>query len=164
MRLNRFIAQRINHRSRDSGSWIDLVERVAVPLEDLDLAEAQSQNLIATDRLQKASQGLRVKAVGHDGELGDRPLKLEHSKQARPAQDSQSIQRMVPEVMLVSELLKWFQKESALGGRILLQERCLQFLYKIAKPDRVLLILGAVPMGRLVERKTRRLLNRRQLG
>ena len=164
MRLGQLIAQRLGDRPRDSGSRIDLVKRIAVPLEELDLAEAQSQNLIATDRLQKASQGLGVKAVGHDGQFGDRPLKPEHSKQARPAQHGQSIQRMVPEGMIVSEGFKRFQKEPGLDGRILLPERCLQLLYKIAKPDRVLLILGTAPMGRLVKRETRRLVNRCQLG
>ena len=143
---------------------IDLVERVAVPLKELDLVKTQSQNLIAIGRLQKASQGLGVKAVGHDGQFGNRPLKPEHSKQARPAQHGQSIQRMVPEVMIASERFKRFQKEPGVDGRILLPERCLQLLYQIAKPDRVLLILGTVPMGRLVKRETRRLVNRGQLG
>ena len=85
MRIGQFIAQRLGDRPRDARSRIDLVKRVAVPLEELDLAEAQSQNLIAIDRLQKAPQGLGVKAVGHDGQFGDRPLKPEHSKQARPS-------------------------------------------------------------------------------
>ena len=97
MRLGQLIAQRLGDCSRDSRSRIDLVEHVAVSLEELDLMEAQSQDLIAIDRLQKASQGLGVKAVGHDGQFGERPLKPEHSKQARPAQHGQSIQRMVPE-------------------------------------------------------------------
>ena len=164
MRLGQLIAQRLGDRPRDSRGRIDLVKRVAVPLEELDLAEAQSQNLIAIDRLQKASQGLGVKAVGHDGQFGDRPLKPEHSKQARPAQHGQSIQRVVPEVMIVGEGFKRFQKQPGLDGRILLPERCLQLLHKIAKPDRVLLIFGMAPMGRLVKRETRRLVNRCQLG
>jgi hypothetical protein len=66
---------------------------------------------------------------------------------------------MVPEGMLLSKRFKWFQKEPCLHGWILLPERYLQLLYKIAKPDRVLLILGPAPMGRLVKRETRRLLN-----
>ena len=49
------------------------------------------------------------------------------------------------------------------GVGILLPERCLQFLYKIAKPDRILLVFGMAPMGRLVKRKARRLANRFQL-
>ena len=126
--------------------------------------QTQPKNLIATDRLQKASQGLGVKAVGNDGQFGNRPLKLEHSKQARPAQHGQSIQRVVPEVVIVSEDFKWFQKEPGRGGRIFLPERCLQLLDKIAKPDRIMLIFGMMPMGRLVKREARRLVNRCQLG
>ncbi len=162
--FGQLIAQRLGDRPRDAWSRIDLVERVAVPLEEPDLLEAQSQNLIVTDRLQKASQGLGVKAVGHDGQFGDRPLKPEHSKQARPAQHGQSLQRMVPESIIVSEGCKRFQKEPGLDGGILLPERYFQLLYKIAKSDRVLLILGPAPMGRLVKRETRRLLDRCQLG
>ena len=79
-------AQRLGDRLRDSRGWIDLVERVAVPLEELDLVEAQSEDLVAIGRLQKAPQGLRMKAVGHDDQFGDRPLKPENLKQARPAQ------------------------------------------------------------------------------
>ena len=121
--------------------------------------QAQSQNLITTSRLQKASQGIGVKAVGHDGQFDDRPLELEDSKQGWPAHHRQSIERMVPEGMIVSEGFKWFQKEPGLDGGILLPERYFQLLYKIAKSDRVLLIPGPAPMGRLVKRETRRLLD-----
>ena len=82
MRLGQLITQRLGDRPRDSRSRIDLVKHVAVPLEELDLAEAQSQNLIAINRLQEASQGFGVKAVSHDSQFGDRPLKPKHSKQA----------------------------------------------------------------------------------
>ena len=55
MRLSQLVAQRCGDRPRNSRSWIDLVKRVAVPFEELDLLEAQSENLVAVDRLQKAS-------------------------------------------------------------------------------------------------------------
>ena len=61
VRFGQLRTQRLGDRPRDFRSRIDLVERVAVPLEKLDLLEAQAKDLIATDRLQKASQGLGVK-------------------------------------------------------------------------------------------------------
>ena len=162
VRLDYLIAQHIRHLQRDCGRGNDLVERVAVPFEELDLTEAQSQNLIAADGLQKAPQGLSLKSVGHDGEFGDRPLKPEHSEQVRSAQDSQSIQSVVPEVGIVSELLKGLQREATLDGRILLPQRFLQLLYQVAKPDWVLLILRTAPMGRLVKREAWRPLDASQ--
>lgn len=71
---------------------------------------------------------------------------------------------MIPEGMIVSESFKRFHNEPDFDGRILLPQRCLQLLDEIAKPDRVLLILGMPPMGRLVQRETGRLMNRCQLG
>ena len=62
------------------------------------------------------------------------------------------------------EGFKRFQEQPDLDGWILLPERCLQHLHEVAKPDRVLLILGMAPVSRLVKRETRRLVNRRQLG
>ena len=49
-------------------------------------------------------------------------------------------------------------------GQILLPERCIQFLYKIAKADWILLIFRTPTVGRLVKRKTWRLVHRCQLG
>gem|GEM_PF-3626614 len=164
MGLGQLIAQRLGDRPRDARSQIDLVERIAVSFEELDLLEAQSQNLIVSDRLQKASQGLGVKTVGHDGQFGDWPLKLEHSKQARPTQYGQALPHMVPEFIIVREGCKRFQKPPNLDGRILLPERYLQLLYKIAKSDRILLILGPAPMSRLIKRETRLLLDGYQLS
>ncbi len=102
MRRRQLIAQGLSDRPRDSCSRIDLVKRVAVPLEELDLAEAQSQNLKTTDGLQKASQRLDVKAFGNDGQFRDRSLKQEHSKQNRPAHHGQSFPCMIPEAFVTS--------------------------------------------------------------
>ncbi|MEX2490560.1 MAG: hypothetical protein WD425_02245 [Nitrospirales bacterium] len=85
-------------------------------------------------------------------------------KQACPAQHGQPIKCVRPEVVIVGKGFKRFQKEPGLDGRMLLSERCLQFLDKIAKPDRVLLIPGMAPMGWLVKRETWRLVIRYQLG
>jgi hypothetical protein len=85
-------------------------------------------------------------------------------KQARPAQHGQSIECVRPEVMIVGEGFERFQKEPGFEGWILLSERCLQLLDKVAKPDRVLLILGMAPMGRLIKRETWRLVIRYQRG
>jgi hypothetical protein len=126
--------------------------------------EAQSQNLIATHRLQKTSQGLGMKAVGHDSQFSDRTLKLKHLKQAQPSHHGQSIECMVPEFIIVGESFERFQKETGLDGWVGLPERCLQLLYKIAKPDWVLLVVGMGSVGRLVKRKTRRLAIRYQVG
>jgi hypothetical protein len=153
-------AQRLRDGPRDSRDYIDLVKRVAVSLQEPDLVEAQSEDLIAIDRLKKTPQRFRVKALGHDGKFGDRPLKPEYSKEARPAQYGQPVQRMIPEIMIVSQRFKWLQKNAGLVDWMLLEERYLQLLYKIAKPDWVLLILGTAPMGRLIKRETWRLVNR----
>src|SRR5665648_285951 len=58
VRLGQLISQRLGDRPRDSRSRIDFIEHVAVPLEELDLPKAQSQNLVAIGRLQESSQGL----------------------------------------------------------------------------------------------------------
>ena len=100
-----------------------------------------------------------MKTVGHHGQFGDRTLKPEHLKQARPAQHGQSVQCVFPEVTIVGKGCKRFQKEPGLDGGILLPERYIQFLHKITKPDWILLIFGMVPMGRLVKRETWRLLD-----
>jgi hypothetical protein len=99
-----------------------------------------------------------VEAVGHDGQFGDRPLQTEHVKHAEPAQHGQPIQCVAPEVLTVGECVKQFPKEPGFGSRMLLPERGLQLLHKIAKPDRVLLIIGMAPMGRLIEQGARRLM------
>jgi hypothetical protein len=91
---------------------IDLVERVAVALEEPDPVEAQPEDLVAIDRLQEAPQGLGVEAVGHDDHLDDGPLKPDHPKQARPTQHGQSIQRVVPEGNIVGEGFEWFEERS----------------------------------------------------
>jgi hypothetical protein len=70
MSLARFLAHRFYARLRNSGSQPDLVNGVSAALENLNLFQTQSQNLIATGRLKIASQGFRVKAVGHDRARG----------------------------------------------------------------------------------------------
>ena len=52
--------------------------------------------------------------------------------------------------MILSEGFERFQNEASLYDRIILPERRLQFSYEIAKQDGILLILGMVPMGRLI--------------
>ena len=69
----------------------------------------------------------------------------------RLAEHGQSFQRVVPEVLIVSEGLKGFKKPPDLDGRIILLAVRLQLLYKIAKSNWVLLLLEKTPMGRLVE-------------
>jgi hypothetical protein len=104
-----------------------------------------------------------MKAVGDADHLGDRPLKPDHPKQARPAQHGQSIQRVVPEGRIVGEGFEWFEEPPGLGGRVLLPQGCRHFPHEIAKPDRVLLIFGMPPVSRLVERETRRLVRGQEL-
>lgn len=85
MGFGQLIAQRLGDRPRDAWRRIDLVEDVTGPLEELNLAQAQPEYLVAINRLQEASQWFGVKAVGDNSQLGDRTLEWDHMKHARPA-------------------------------------------------------------------------------
>ncbi len=124
MPLGQFLAQGVFDGTRHARRQIDLVKRIAVALEKTNVVAGQLKNVVAIDRLQKAPQGLGMKAVGHDGQFVHRPLQAEHVKHARPAQHGESIQGMAPESSIVSEGCKRFQKLPGLGGRMLLQQRC----------------------------------------
>ncbi len=105
-----------------------------------------------------------MKRIGHDSKFGDRPLEPERAKQGWATEHCQSIERVVPERMITAKGLKRFKNRINLLSRIFLAERRFHFPDQIAKSDWVLLIFGMPPMGRLVEREARRLMNRGQLG
>ncbi len=81
VRLGEPIARGVGDCPHHFRSWIDLVEHVSVPLKELNLAQAQPEHLIPVGRLPRVSQGLGMKAIGHDDQFDHRPLKPEHSKQ-----------------------------------------------------------------------------------
>jgi len=149
--LGQLFAQRLGDRPRNSRSEIDLIECVAVPLEEPDRAVAQSENLIAVGRLQKPPERLGVEAVGRDGHFDDGPLKSEYMKKPRCAEHGQSFQCVIPEFLILGERLKRFQKQPNLRDRIFLAQRPLQLFYKVPKSNRILLIAGMMSMRRLVK-------------
>ena len=164
VRFSQLSAQRVRDCPRDPRNQIELIKRVPVALEQPNLVEAQSEDLVAIDRLKEAPQRLGVEAVGDHNQFGDRLRNPQRLKDAGPAQNGQAIEGVVPELRVVSEGLEGFQQQPRIGGRILLAERCFQLLHEVAKPDRILLVLRMPPVSRLVQRETRRFVVGRKSG
>jgi hypothetical protein len=66
-------------------------------------------------------------------------------------QRGQAVERVAPEVTIVGKSFKRGQEKAGLGVRMCLAKRCLQFLYQVTEPDRVLPVLGMGAVGWLVK-------------
>ena len=86
---------------------------------------AQAENLVAVGRLKDAHQGFGVEAIGHDGQLGNRPLEPVDSEHASCAQHCQSVKGVIPEVAVVRQCQERVQERPDLSPRILPQQRFL---------------------------------------
>jgi len=96
--LGQFTPQRLGDRPRDTGGRVDLIQGVTVTFKELDLLSAQAEDLVAVGRLKHAQQRLCVEAIGHDGQLGNRPLESVSSEQTPCTQHCQSVEGVLPEV------------------------------------------------------------------
>jgi hypothetical protein len=157
-------AQCIGDRSRDSRDEIDPVERMTGAFEESNVVQAQTEDLVAINRLQKASQRLGVKALAGDDQLADGLRKSHGAEDARAAQYGQSIQRVVPEILILGERLEGLQQRSSIDRRVPLEERCPQLLDEVAKADRVLLVVRMPSVSRLVDREAWRRTVSQELG
>src|SRR5688572_15048461 len=90
---------------------------VAVTLEELDVPPVQAQDLVAVGRLKNAHEGLGVEAVRHDSQLGDRPLEPVDSENTGRAQHGQSVQCVIPEVVIVGQSTERSQERLDLSRR-----------------------------------------------
>jgi hypothetical protein len=103
-----------------------------------------------------------MEAVGDNDQLGNRALEPVDLEEIRRAEDSQPVERMVPEIATVSQGVKRRQERPGVASRIFLPQRSLHSLYEVTKADRVLLVFGMVPVGRLVQREAGRCMNGQQ--
>jgi hypothetical protein len=151
--LRQLVAQRLGDGARHTGRELDLVDDVAVTLEQPNLAPAQTQHLEATHRLQEAPQRLGMEAVGHHRQFLHRSRQHEDAEQPRTAQHRDAVERVVPEVRIVGQRVKRRQQGACLVRRVPLPQGHLQRLDPVAKADGVLLVLGVAPVRGLVERQ-----------
>ena len=131
----------------------DLVHAVAVALEQARRMPAQRQDLIAVGRLHDAHQGLGVKAVGDDGQFFHRALQPIDAEHVRGTQHGQALGAVVPELGIVRQRVERCQQRGDVAVRVLLLQRGFQLLDQVAKAYRVLLPVGKLPVGRLVQRQ-----------
>jgi hypothetical protein len=153
VRLGQFLSQRRGNRARHTLGQFDLVQSVAVALKELDLMLAEPEHLVAVGRLQYLQQRFGVKAIGHDHQFGDWPLKSVDSKEPLCAQHGQPVKSVTPKVAVVHQAPERLQERLDLWRRVTPQQRCLQLLDEVPEPDRILLVVWMVAMGRLVERE-----------
>ena len=164
MRFRELGTERLLDRPRDSRAEIHLAEPVTVPLEEPNRPEAETENLVAIPRLEESPQGFGVKAVRHDDQLLDRERQAENVKEERSGQHGQPILGVVPETVVLRELLERLQELLRLEGGIRLSKRPLHLLHEVSEPNPILLVLGVSTVSRLVEREARRLVRRGQRG
>lgn len=163
MRIGELVAQRVFDGARHARAQRDLVEHVAVALEQLHPVPAQPKYLVAADALQEAPQRLGVEAAGDDRQFGHRALQPEHAEQAGATQHRQAVQRVPPEVVVIGQSLERLEQSTGLGGRILLAQRGFQCIHPMPVTDRILHIFGVVPVRRLIQGQAGRCRVRRQL-
>jgi hypothetical protein len=59
--------------------------------------------VITVGGLHDAQQRFEVKTVGYRGKFGNRSVEEVHAEQVRRAEDCESIERVVPEIVIASE-------------------------------------------------------------
>ncbi len=128
-------------------------QAVAVAFKQREAVAAQAQHLEAVGRLRDAQQWLGVKAVCYHHQIRHRTLQAVHAEQARRTKDCEAIDGVVPEVGIGCQCLKRLQQRRYFALGVLVAQRCLHFLHQVAKPDRVLHVVGVLPVGGLVQRQ-----------
>ena len=113
----------------------------------------QRKNLITVGGLQDAQQRLGVEAVGHDREFRDGPLQPVDAEHRGRAQHGEPFQRVVLEVVIIRQRLQWCDQRLHVAHPIAVAQGRDQRLDQIAEPDRILLIVRMLSMGRLLERQ-----------
>ena len=130
---------------------MDFIEHVAIAFKQPKCLAAECEHLVTVGGLHDAYQGLGMKGIGDDGELADSPLQLENPEEIRPSKDRQPVVRVSPETAIVGKVMKASQELPLLVRGMFQAQRILESFDEITKPDRVLLVVGMTPMGRLIE-------------
>ncbi len=159
-----FVSRDVGDGAGNSRGRFDLVQRVAIALEQTHRVSVQPENLVAIGRLQDAQQRLDVEAVGHDRQLGNRPLQPVDFEQVGRGQHGEPVERVVPEIAVTGQGVEWCRQRPDVPRRITMVQRRLQRLDEVTKADRILLVVRMLPMRRLVEREARRFMRRQQHG
>ena len=105
-----------------------------------------------------------MKRIGHDGQFRHRSRQRENAEETGRAENSQPIERVIPEIAIARQLLEWLEASSGFLRRIFLFERLLEFLDQIPETNRVLLIARMMPMRRLEKGKSRRFASGQKSG
>jgi len=98
-----------------------------------------------------------VETFRNNRQLLHRTWQSIHPEPIGRSEDGQTVERVIPEIAILLELLERAQNTPRIERRIILPKRLLQRFEKIAKANRVLLIARVMPTRRLIERETGRL-------
>ncbi len=94
-----------------------------------------------------------MEAVGHDDQFGEREGKPITTKRVARDEDRQTVALMLPEARVVEQSLSWPQSYLHISAaQSLLLKSLLGLSQQVLEPYRVLLCLGARPMGGHVQR------------
>jgi hypothetical protein len=150
--------------ARNSRGRFDLVQRVAIAFEQTHRVPVQPEDLVAIGRLQDAQERLDVECVGHDRQLGNRPLQSVDLEQVGRGQHGEPVARVVPEIAVTGQGVERRQQRPDVPCWIRAVQRRLRRLDEVTKADRILLIVRMQSMRRLVEREARRFVRGQQHG
>ena len=97
-----------------------------------------------------------MEAVRHNHQLRHRARQVVNAEDARRGEHGDAVEGAIPELAILLERLELFQKWPRILGRISFLERLRELFEQIAKANRVLLIIGVMPMRRLIKREAGR--------